>query len=201
MNNANLINQTSGDFEYYTPDPWPTLARDLMGGIDLDPASNPIANQRIQAARFFTEADNGLAHPWHGRVFMNHPFHRGENPCPKNRNKCQKKACEKRGHHIDIAIPGNSDWITKIINEYQSGRLKEAVIVCFCSSSESWFFPLLSYPQLFPKGRIDYERPDGSKARGVTKGSVITYLGSNIDGFINAFGPYGTIKIDALTTK
>jgi len=31
----------------------------------------------VLAARFFTEADNGLAKPWHGRVFCNPPYSKG----------------------------------------------------------------------------------------------------------------------------
>lgn len=39
VNNASLVNQTSGDFEYYTPVEFVEPGRKLMGGIDLDPAS------------------------------------------------------------------------------------------------------------------------------------------------------------------
>lgn len=195
MNNANLINQSSGDFEYYTPEPWPTLARELMGAIDLDPASNPIANKRINAARYFTAIDDGLTQDWCGRIWLNHPFHRGENPCPIDTGKCKKKACTTRGHHISEAIPGNEDWINKLITEYTKGNINEAVIITFCSSSETWFRPLLQFAQCFPIGRVNYELADGTKARGVTKGSVITYLGPNLAGFIALFGAHGDIKI------
>lgn len=195
QNNANLINQTSGDFEYYTPEPWPNLARCLMGQIDLDPASNEVANQRIKAVRYYTEEQDGLSLPWAGKVWMNHPFHRGELACPDNTAKCKKKTCKKRGYHITQDIAGNDAWINKLITEYQNGAITEAVIICFCSSSEGWFRPLLKFPQLFPDGRVNYKRPDGSNAVGVTKGSVITYLGQNTKGFAKLFGPYGTIKI------
>ncbi|MCE2597172.1 hypothetical protein K6Y31_20570 [Motilimonas cestriensis] len=196
QNSANLINQTSGEFEYYTPPLWPNLARELMGQIDLDPASNEIANKTIQATAIFTQQTDGLSQNWFGNVWMNHPFHRGEQPCPKNRDKCKKKACVKRGYHIDEPIPSNEDWINKIVSEYQNGYIKQAVMICFCSSSETWFKPLLQYPQLFPNGRVHYHKADGSKADNCTKGSVITYLGPDLDGFIKIFGPHGTIKIE-----
>jgi hypothetical protein len=194
MNNANLINQSTAEqgFEYYTPEPWPTLARQLMGGICLDPASNTVANANIKAKAIFTKEDDGLSQPWHGSVWMNHPFHRGEQPCQKN---CKKKACVKRGHHIDKAIPGNVDWVNKVISEYESGNIKEAVIITFCNSSEGWFLPLLKYPQCFPNGRVHYIKEDGSKADSCTKGSVITYIGKNVSEFNKVFGKQGTIKV------
>lgn len=193
-NNANLINQSSAEhgFEYYTPNPWPQLAHQLMGGIDLDPASNEVANANIKAKSIFTKEDDGLAQAWHGTVWMNHPFHRGEKPCSK---RCNKKAGIKRGHHIDKPIPGNADWINKVIFEYEIGNIKEAVIITFCNSSEAWFLPLLKYPQCFPNRRVHYIKEDGSKADNCTKGSVITYIGKNVKEFALLFGAWGTIKV------
>jgi phage N-6-adenine-methyltransferase len=41
--------------------------------FDLDPCANP---ENATCQRFFTRADNGLAQPWTGRVFMNPPYGR-----------------------------------------------------------------------------------------------------------------------------
>ncbi len=195
-NRASLINQTSGEegFEYYTPPEWTAAARKLMGEIDLDPASNEFANQNVQAKAYYTKDDDGLSKPWVGRVWMNHPFHRGEKPCPPPA-KCKKKSCIKRGYHIDKAIPSNKDWIDKLIGEYQSGNLTEAVIITFCNSSETWFRPLLQFPQCFPNGRVHYKKEDGSNADSCTKGSVVTYIGNNLEGFAKVFGRLGTVKV------
>ncbi|RIK35178.1 MAG: hypothetical protein DCC55_31170 [Chloroflexi bacterium] len=74
-NNAQLINQTSGTTDWYTPREIIEAARATMGGIDLDPASSAIANQVVQAARIYTKADNALRYDWRARsVWMNHPF-------------------------------------------------------------------------------------------------------------------------------
>src|SRR5271169_5859416 len=48
--------------------------REVMGWIDLDPASSDHAQKTVQAKKFFTTADDGLKQEWHGRVFLNPPY-------------------------------------------------------------------------------------------------------------------------------
>ncbi|PSW53048.1 hypothetical protein [Photobacterium leiognathi] len=196
MNNANLINQTSGDVEWYTPDLWVNAAREVMGSIELDPASSFTANLTVLADRYFDQQTDGLAQPWIANtLWMNHPFHRGEAPCPSDRSKCKKKSCVSRGYHIDKAIPSNMDWVNKLISEYQAGNVREAICISFASTSEGWFRKLLKYPQCFPDGRVQYHKPDGSLVNNVTKGSCITYLGPNYLTFADVFKRFGTVKI------
>ncbi|HCE1635774.1 TPA: hypothetical protein NGS13_004356 [Vibrio parahaemolyticus] len=196
MNNANLINQSSGETEYYTPQEWIQASTECLGRIELDPASSDVANEVVKADRFFTKATDGLSQSWKAdTVWMNHPFHRGEKACPSNKEKCKKKTCVKRGHHIDKDIPSNMDWIEKLISEYESGNIKEAICITFASTSEAWFRKLLKYPQCMPNKRVQYRNPDGSVCNNVTKGSCITYLGPNLDSFIQSFQSLGTIKV------
>ena len=49
-------------------------ARTCLGAIDLDPASAPVAQKTIRAARFFTRDDDGLRHEWRGRIWLNPPY-------------------------------------------------------------------------------------------------------------------------------
>lgn len=195
-NNSMLINQSSGDVEYYTPELWVNAARQVMGSIELDPASSFLANLTVNADKYYDKDTDGLRQIWTANsVWMNHPFHRGEQPCPANHDKCKKKACLKRGYHIDTAIPSNMDWITKLITEYQAGNVKEAICITFASTSEGWFKKLLLFPQCFPNGRIQYYKPDGTLDNNVTKGSALTYLGPNTEKFAAVFRQYGTVKI------
>ena len=68
------IQHSSESVEHYSPVEVVDAARELMGGIDLDPASSELANSYIRARRFFTEEDNGLRKLWKGgRIFLNPP--------------------------------------------------------------------------------------------------------------------------------
>lgn len=186
-----LINQTSGEVEYYTPVEIIEAARRVMGVFDLDPASSAQANKIVKAIQFFTEADDGLKWNWHGRVWMNHPFHAGWSACDEN---CQRKTCEKRGY-VYRDIPSNQDWVNKIEAEYALGRIIEACCITFASTSEKWFQPLLKHPQCFLHPRTNYLLPDGSTLKGVSKGSVVTYYGNDVDRFAAEFSSLGVVKV------
>lgn len=165
--NAQLINQDSGNTEWYTPSEIVELAREVMGGIDLDPFSSSKANETVKAYQFFTEEDNAFSKEWWGNVWMNHPFGRTTNKLS----------------------------IDKLVNSYYKGYIHQACCITFAATSEQWFRPLLQYPQCFIHGRTNYYLPDGTKKKGVTKGSVVTYLGDNVEKFKEVFSEIGTVKI------
>ena len=168
MNNSQLINQDSGDFEYYTPIEIVDAAREVMGSITLDPFSSRQANEEIKAEIYFTIEDSGLSQVWGGNIWMNHPFSRNMN-----------KLC-----------------IEMLLDEYINGLVNQACCITFAATSEKWFQPLLDFPQCYLSPRTNYYLPDGTLKRGVTKGSVITYLGDNVDKFIAVFdGKFGKVKI------
>lgn len=207
--NAQLINQDSGDYEYYTPIEIVEAAREVMGGITLDPASSIIANERIKAKWFYSavirvadvlewqdlpalvKIEGGLDFEWYANVWMNHPFARPESPCKLN---CIKKICRKRGYHTKITLPGNKDWINHLMVEHFKGNIIQSCNITYAATSETWFRPLLGYIQCFLSPRTNYYLPGGAKKKGVTKGSVVTYMGPNILRFRQVFSELGAVK-------
>jgi DNA N-6-adenine-methyltransferase (Dam) len=68
----------TGNQEWYTPAKYIALAREVMGSIDVDPASNAIAQETVQAATFYTVDDDGLTKEWRGRGWLNPPYNQPE---------------------------------------------------------------------------------------------------------------------------
>lgn len=119
---------TGATVEWYTP-PWVFEALGLA--FDLDPC-HPEGDRLpwVPAAKVYTKADDGLAQPWEGRVWMNPPYGDPENACPR---KCKKKACVKRGYHLTEAFPGSIAWLAKM-HEHRHG-----LALVFARTGPEWF--------------------------------------------------------------
>ena len=195
MNQAQLINQTSSEVEYYTDPLILAAARAYLGEIDLDPASSWRANGAVQAKRFYGfHADgsfqDGMDCSWNGRVWLNHPFGRREMPCPRN--------CKKKHVHHSFTLHGNAMWIAKLFSEIDDGNLQSGLCITYAATSEVWFQNLLACPICFLSPRTNYYLPDGTKKEGVTKGSAIACVGRDMDleKFVQLFRPFGQIKVN-----
>ena len=62
--------------EWYTP---PEIFVALGLRFDLDPAAPPGGVSWVPAKRSYSRLDDGLAQPWHGRVWLNPPYGPGIN--------------------------------------------------------------------------------------------------------------------------
>jgi hypothetical protein len=98
---------------YCTPPHVVKAAREAMGGIDLDPASNAAAQRIVQAARWYSldMGLDGLALAWAGRVWCNPPYSKG-------------------------AIDSFSD---KIITEWVGGAVPSMLVLVNSSTSAAWW--------------------------------------------------------------
>lgn len=55
------VTNNSKDDEWYTPAKYIEAAREVLGSIDLDPASNDFANETVKASVYYTEERDGTA--------------------------------------------------------------------------------------------------------------------------------------------
>ena len=109
----------TGDYEWNTPPAIIEAARQCMGGIDLDPASNATAQELVKADHYFTAEDDGLAQTWNGRVWMNPPY----------RSELIKRFIEKL-----IASPGvqQAVVITGPYHDTKYGQVLSGASNCLC---------------------------------------------------------------------
>lgn len=161
-----------------------------MGGIDLDPASHEEANITVRADRFFTEADNGLLQPWHGRVFLNPP-----------------------GGQV-------AEFWLKLVTEWAAGRISCATWIGYsleqlqtlqvaCEPSDA---PTpLAFTICYPKRRIAFIENEAKKAERIAKqiaagkkpskgnspshGNYIAYLGYREIKFWEVFSQFGRVVL------
>lgn len=159
---------TSETNEWFTPPKYVEMARELMGGIDLDPASNPYANERVQATTFYDIQTNGLDKEWHGRVWLNPPYGRDEG-----------------GSNQEA-------WSRRLIEQFEAGITKEAVLLVNANTEAKWFQPLYNYPICFTNHRIRFYNTEGTSSQ-PTQGNAFIYFGTRPERFVELFSTFGVV--------
>jgi len=134
-------------------------AEKMMGAIDLDPAS-PTIDGPIPASLRYTKETNGLIQDWNGRVFLNPPY----------------------GREIGI-------WVKKAIQEYDAGRMSEAIILLPARTDTKWFDVISSFPWCAVRGRIKF----GNLHNPAPFPSAIIYMGERVERFTRMFSACGTV--------
>lgn len=156
----------TGENEWYTPADHIALARQVMGGIDLDPASSHVANRVVQAAYFFSAETNGLDKEWAGRVWLNPPY----------------------------AQPFIAQFADKMVNEWKSGRVEAAIVLTHNYTDTAWFQDLAAVASAicFTRGRVRFVSPAGDLAA-PTQGQAFFYFGHDVDAFASSFAEIGFV--------
>ena len=157
--------------EWFTPHMYIQAAREVMGGIDLDPASCEQANRTVKATRYYTKEENGLMMPWYGRIWMNPPFGKTD-----------------MGGMTSL----QREFTAKLLRDFASGAVEQAIILCIANPSVYWFQPFLDFSVCFLRGHLYFTRPDGSQAD-INHAKCFVYLGPNEQKFIEVFSQFGRI--------
>jgi hypothetical protein len=140
------------------------MVRRVLGGIDCDPASNFLAQKNVQAATFYTLADNGLVHPWYGRTFLNGPY--------------------------DDLLP----WVRKLLEEIKLGHVSSAIMLTNAVTDTEWFSLALQGCALvcFTEGRIRFLDKNGAlMGTPPSQGQAFFYFGGDVGRFKAEFSRIG----------
>jgi phage N-6-adenine-methyltransferase len=158
--------QGTGDNEWFTPVEHIERARQVLGQIDLDPASHVRAQKRVKASQFFTKGDDGLKWEWGGKVWLNPPY----------------------------AQPDIDLFVDKLLLELSAGRATEAILLTHNYTDTAWFQKAASDSAMicFTYGRIAFESPTGEACR-PTQGQAFFYFGENFARFAEIFKPVGFV--------
>lgn len=160
---------TSETNEWFTPSQYVDMARELMGGIDLDPASNAYANEKVvQATTYYDIQTNGLNKEWRGRVWLNPPYGRDEG-----------------GSNQEA-------WSRRLIEQYEAGITKEAILLVNANTEAKWFQPLYNYLICFTNHRIRFYNTEGTPSQ-PTQGNAFIYFGNQTERFTELFSTFGVI--------
>lgn len=151
----------SGDNEWYTPSRYIEMAREVMGGIDCDPASNATAQAVVRATVHYTEATNGLAHDWHGRVWMNPPY----------------------------SHPEVEHFTRRLLAQIALKHVTQAIVLTNNSGDTAWHQDLqFACSRLcITRGRIRFESGNGRASNSPPVGQTFLYFGPNGDKFEQVF--------------
>ena len=163
-----IATKHTGDPESYTPQKYIDAARKVMGSIDLDPASNNLAQEVVQATRWFGIEENGLQQSWgsYGNVWMNPPYKQ----------------------------PEMSLFADKLCTEFVDGNIKQAIMLTNNNTDTHWFHKSAKVASAvcFTLGRINFYKADGMITQ-PTNGQAFFYFGNNVESFVEVFADIGTI--------
>lgn len=161
------VTNNSGQNEWYTPSQYIEAARELMGSIDLDPASSEVAQEIVQAGHYYTVDDDGLSQNWAGRVWLNPPYSK----------ELVGLFCEK----LVSSLFGNG------------GTVRDAILLVNNATDTVWFHEVMGFAAAvcFVKGRISFLDEQRQPKNKPLQGQMLIYFGKQREQFIEIFSQFG----------
>lgn len=168
------ILHSSESAEWYTPRHLVDAAREVMSGIELDPASCWEANETVRAGHIYTASDDGLRQTWVAwSLWLNPPYGKD-----------------------DDARSNQAVWLHKLLDSHRSGRVEQACALVNAMTGNRWFEPLWAHPICFLRGRVRFVAPREAGARNSpTHSSCVVYLGPHVARFAAIFGKLGVVVL------
>ncbi len=220
---TNVLHSSASN-EHGTPATIALAAEQVMGGIDLDPASTPLFNEIIGAAKIFTAEDNGFAQLWPGRVFLNPPggladkegrrVIRGRAGAP---GCTVSGACGLAAPHGHVGVTSSAKlWWALLARSFAAGVTTQGIFVGFTlellQSTQGKLHEdvdmggmastPLDHAVCYPRERLAYNAQDASgklvPGEDPTHSSFIAYLTRSVDErvrFASVFSKFGKVVI------
>lgn len=172
------IQHSSRNDTWFTPVSIIKMARAVLGQIDLDPASDAIANQDVQATEFITAAQCGLATPWtYGSIWLNPP-----------------------GGKIGNRSRTGLFW-EKLMRHRDSGLLTHAIFMAFSAEAlqntqGKTTLPMMAFPFCVPAKRIQFVFRGVEKTQPSHSNAVVYVPGilDKTEKFLEVFSELGACK-------
>lgn len=176
------IQHSSRSDRWFTPASIIESVRRVLGTIDLDPASEPLANSSIKAYRTITEDQDGLKTPWRlpdedpVTVFLN----------PPGGKRCNKS--------MTVLF-----W-DKLMENLEKGNIYDAIFVAFSiealSTTQQCSRSIMDFPFCIPRNRIKFVCPEVKK-NAPSHANAIVYVPGTCDMtglFVKEFRKWGKVK-------
>lgn len=184
--NMALIQHSSNSNAWGTPIDIIERARVVLGGIDLDPASDVDFNHNVKALYFITKEENGLRKPWPSEcsVFLNPPGGK----TGRDSNMVLFWDCLMR--------------YSRSLNDSYRCNLKHAIFVAFSlealQTTQQCETPIAHFPMCFPKKRLRFIDENCREGSAPSHGNVIVYVPGSVNytrSFKEVFAPVGCVVV------
>jgi len=161
------VRQFSGEYEWYTPEKYIKMVRNVMGSIDLDPATSEEANKTVGARVIKTKDIDGLQALWCGNVWINPPY----------------------------CMPEVQSFAYKLIKSIHSEDVKQAIFLSNNSTDTKWWQKLFKECKsvCFTRGRISFYGEDSNSMP--LRGQTFFYFGKDSRKFDEVFSEIGIIGV------